>query len=100
MSSQERGKVERITVELTYPDGETKQAVIEGAELNGLAALVLTRQAIADSLKDEAARERALGEYDHGRRGDGSDQPAMMLLYGDQTYTLACDPTDHRPHND
>jgi|GEM_PF-5965816 len=99
MSSRERGTIQRITVDLTYPDGQTKQAVIEGPELEGLSALVLTREGIAEALRDEAARGRVLDEFDHGRSGDGSDRPAMMLLYGDQTYTLSCDPTDHRPHN-
>lgn len=96
----DRGTIERIAIDIAYPDGTTKRSVMEGTELERLAAIAFKRDAIGRLLKDEPTRTEALAVYDGGHAGNGQRQPAMLLLNDNQTYSMKCEPTDHRPHND
>lgn len=95
MGDKQRGTVERVTVDIRYPDGSSKQRIIRDDELKRLSMLVLKASAVRDhlpNLPDQAAAARAFESAD-----EAGDLPALMTVYDDGTYDLECRPSDHRP---
>lgn len=96
MDDKVRGKIDQVTIELSYPDGNTKQRVIRGDELERLAMLAFTPQAVRDHLGKLNGHDRALRDFEHGFEAPDRGKPAMLAVYSDGTYSAECDPKSHR----
>ncbi len=97
MGDKQRGTIERITVDFTYPDGTTKQRVIKGDEIKRLALLALKPSALRDHLPNLRGRGEAMRRFEEGDDTDPASKPAMMTVYDDGNYSLECRPNDHHP---
>lgn len=97
MGDKQRGTVERITVDISYPDGSVKQRVIKGDELKRLAILALKPEAVSNHLTNLKGRDEALKQFEEGDDTDPTSKPALMTLYDDGAYSLECRPNDHHP---
>lgn len=97
MGDKQRGVIERITVDISYPDGSAKQRVIKGDELARLAVLALKPAAVRDHLPNMRGRDAALRGFEEGDESDPTSRPSLMTLYDDGTYSLECRPNDHHP---
>lgn len=97
MGEKQRGTVERVTLDIRYPDGTTKQRVIKSDELARLAMLVFKPAAVRDHLPNIRDPAGAFRSFEEGDDSDPDSKPAIMTVYDDGTYSMECRPSDHRP---
>lgn len=95
MGDKQRGTVERITVDIRYADGTTKQRIVQGDELKRLGMLVLKSSAVRDHLSSLPEKAAAVDAFESA--DEAGDMPALMTVYDDGTYDMECRPSDHRP---
>lgn len=97
MGDKQQGTIERITVDITYPDGTTKQRVIKGDELKRLALVAVKASAVRDHLPNIRDRDEVLRRFEEGYDTDPTSKPALLTVYDDGTSSLECRPDDHHP---
>lgn len=97
MGEKQRGTIERITVDISYPDGSAKQRVIKGDELKRLAVIALKPDAVRNHLPNLKDHGAALRQFEEGDDTDPDTKPALMTLYDDGSYSMECRPNDHHP---
>lgn len=97
MGDKQRGTIERIVVDIAYPDGTTKQRVLKGDELKRLTVLAVKPSAVRDHLPNLPDHAQALRRFEEGDDTDPTSAPALMTVYDDGTYSLECRPNDHHP---
>lgn len=97
MGEKQRGTIERIAVDISYPDGSTKQRVIKGDELKRLAIIALKPDAVRNHLPNLKNRDEVLRQFEEGDDTDPTSKPALMTLYDDGIYSMECRPSDHHP---
>lgn len=97
MGEKTRGTIERITIDISYPDGEFYQRVIKADELRRLALLAFTPAAIREYLGNLKDHERITRNFEQGFEEPDRGKPSMLAVYSDGTYSEECDPGSHKP---
>ncbi len=84
----ERGIVKKITFEIEYPDGSTKESILKD-EAKNLSAIILS---------DEMVLEKDISSWKVSH--DWKDNPTMLLVYKDGRSTPHCRWKWHLEHGD